>query len=200
MSRGSVKQDLQVIASGDFLTIQPPVGEEWTLHTIYSAGVSELYFTDGTNLILAESLVGVGGYVPNLTYRATHDLYFMLKNTDTVSRALAYSAIQTADSSVMRVGSAVGEMTVLAEGDSLVAGPGSGHEWEIQNIFFDSGVRISLVHEADILAIATTAGAGVWRNVGFEIVSSDSGFILQVINDNATNAIVAYTGVVTRIP
>lgn len=201
MARGDVKHDLQVISAGSFLTIRPPAGgEEWALHTIYSTGPSELYITDGVNSILAESLIGVGGYIPNLTYRIRRDLYFQLKNTDTVSRELAYSGVQTADLSVTRVGSTVSELIVLAEGDAMGIGPGAGYEYEIQNILFGDSVRIVLIQGADTLTVASTAGAGVWRNIGFEIVSSGSGFVIQVINDSASNVVAGYTGIVTRTP
>jgi|SRR5690242_2304869 len=198
MSRGSVKYDLQSVSAGGFLTILPPSGEEWVLHTIYSEYPSELYFTDGTDLILAESLVGVGGYVSGLTYRLTHNLYFKLKNVDSASRKLAYSGIQTADSSTPRVGSTVSDFLVLTEGDSLIIGPDAGYEYEVQNIFFSDSVDISLDDGMTTLMIARTATSGVWRNTGFELVHDN--FKMQINNPNPSDVIVGYTGIITRIP
>lgn len=94
MAAGDVKAGLSSISAGGFLTIQPPIGEEWVVTNIYtpSAKPSELYFTDGTNDILVDTRIGGGwfGYAFHITYA----YYIKVKNTDTAAQNIGYSGVQ----------------------------------------------------------------------------------------------------------
>ena len=95
MAAGDVVSDLQSVAAGAYLTIQPASGVEIVIHNIYHEYDVELSFYDGTNEIAFDSDTGAGAWC-NFAFHATNTLYFRVKNSDTSNaRLIGYDGVQT---------------------------------------------------------------------------------------------------------
>lgn len=96
MAAGDTKSDLQSLASGAFLTIQPTAGTEWLIQNIMSEAEIELDWYDGTNTIAFEtSPAGQPGAYLNTTFRLTNALYMRVKNVNAGTKKIGYSGVQT---------------------------------------------------------------------------------------------------------
>lgn len=94
MAAGDVKSGLASVASGGFLNIQPPLGEEWVITNIYvpSGKSAELYLSDGVNSVLIDTRTASWvGY----SFHVTNSLYLRVKNADAAAQYIGYSGIQT---------------------------------------------------------------------------------------------------------
>lgn len=93
MAKGDVYNDLQSINNNSYLSIQPNVGAEVTIHNLlYPYGSTvELYFTDGTNEILIDSdnISGRGFFL-----HCTNSKYYKLKNISGSTIYIGYDGIQ----------------------------------------------------------------------------------------------------------
>ncbi|MEM1564054.1 MAG: hypothetical protein QW161_05225 [Candidatus Bathyarchaeia archaeon] len=94
MAVGDVKSDLQNIAAGSFLNIQPPSGEEWVIHNIYHASDVELHFYDGTNSLAFDTDAGPGVYA-KYAFHVTNSRYIRVKNTSASAQLIGYDGVQT---------------------------------------------------------------------------------------------------------
>jgi len=94
MAVGDVVSDIQSIAAGAFLAIQPSSGVEWVIHNIYHEHHVELYFYDGTNSLLFDSEAG-GGVHAKYAFHCTNTRYIRVKNTNTSARLIGYDGVQT---------------------------------------------------------------------------------------------------------
>jgi hypothetical protein len=94
MAVGDVKSDLQSIAAGVFLAIQPPSGEEWVIHNIYHESDVELHFYDGTNSLAFDTDADAGVYA-KYAFHVTNSRYIRVKNTNTSARLIGYDGVQT---------------------------------------------------------------------------------------------------------
>ena len=93
-AKGDKTTNFQSISTTSTLTIQPPSGEEWSIHNIYWGGASELYATDGTHNILVGSSTGAGGRLNNY-FNCTNTQYFLLKNITAGSIYMGFDGVVT---------------------------------------------------------------------------------------------------------
>jgi hypothetical protein len=94
MAVGDVKSNLQSIAAGAFLAIQPSSTEEWVIHNIYHEHDVELHFYDGTNSLAFDTDAGAGVYA-KYAFHVTNSRYIRVKNTNTSARLIGYCGVQT---------------------------------------------------------------------------------------------------------
>jgi cytoskeletal protein RodZ len=95
MGVGDVKSGISSVASGEYLDIRPPSGEEWVIHNITHNGAVELYFTDGTNTIgPIDSDAGAGGWL-NFNFHVTNSCWYRVKNVSGTTQLIGYDGIQT---------------------------------------------------------------------------------------------------------
>jgi len=87
---GEAVGDLQTIADGNALTIQPPAGETWVIEMISYGAACTIEFTDGTlsNTIDEPTAAGV---IEKAGYRITHTHYITVTNTSGGSAVFGYS-------------------------------------------------------------------------------------------------------------
>ena len=87
---GKAVGDLQTIADGNALTIQPPAGETWVIEMISYGGACTIAFTDGTlsNTIDEPTEAGV---IEKAGYRITNSHYITVTNTSGGSAVFGYS-------------------------------------------------------------------------------------------------------------
>ena len=94
MAIGDVVSDIQSIAAGAFLAIQPPSGQEWCIHNILHESDAELHFYNGTYSLLADSDPGAGGWM-GYFFHCTNSKYYRVKNTTTSARLISYDGVVT---------------------------------------------------------------------------------------------------------
>jgi len=94
MAVGDAKSALVSVADGEFLDIRPPTGEEWIIHNITCSANCELYYTDGTNYILVDTLVGPGGWL-NFNFHVTNSRWYAVKNVSGGTALIGYDGIQS---------------------------------------------------------------------------------------------------------
>lgn len=82
------------IIDDGYLTIQPPSGEEWVIHNIYSEDSVDLYFTDGTDSILFDSELGAATWSKQ-AFHVTNTHYIQVKNVSGYSTTIGYDGIVT---------------------------------------------------------------------------------------------------------
>jgi hypothetical protein len=94
MAQGDVKAGISAsVANNDYMTIQPPSGEEWCIIKIMWEGAVELYFYDGTTEVFFDSDTGRGYYLGKIPVTNSH--YVRVKNVSGAAQDMAYSGYQT---------------------------------------------------------------------------------------------------------
>lgn len=94
MAVGDVVSDLQSIATGAYLTIQPAANIEWVIHNIYFDADVTIEFYNGTNsLIFATKLSG--GSLSYYDFHLNNTRYLRVKNTNAASKLIGYDGIVT---------------------------------------------------------------------------------------------------------
>jgi len=94
MAVGDVFSDLQSIAGGEYLDIQPPADTEVVIHNIYHEAGAELYFYDGTNSLKFDE-DSAGGIWAGFFFHCTNSKRIRVKNTDTIARLIGYDGVVT---------------------------------------------------------------------------------------------------------
>lgn len=94
MAAGDVVNDLQLVATGAFLNLQPASGIEWVIHNLHHGAEVELYFFDGTNAVKVAADPAEGSWL-SFFLHCTNSRYYQLKNTNAASKYLGYDGIQT---------------------------------------------------------------------------------------------------------
>jgi hypothetical protein len=94
MAVGDVKSGISSVASGAYLDIQPPPGEEWVIHNIYHAGDVQLEFYDGTNSLIFDTDAGAGVYA-KYAFHVTNSIRIRVKNTSASAQLIGYDGVQT---------------------------------------------------------------------------------------------------------
>ena len=82
----------------EYLDIQPSVGQECVIHTIYHENGCELYLTDGSVEFKFDSDES-GGVWYGLTLHVTNDLYVRIKQTNASASYVGYDGIETSPAS-----------------------------------------------------------------------------------------------------
>jgi len=94
MAVGDVVSDIQSIASGSYLDIQPASGVEWVIHNIYHESDIQLEFYDGTNSLIFDTDTGAGVYA-RFAFHVTNARRIRVKNTATAAKLIGYDGICT---------------------------------------------------------------------------------------------------------
>ena len=95
MAQGDVVTGISSIASGAFLEIQPPTGEEWVIHNIYySQGTVEFYKYDGVNTIKFDSDTSFGARL-GAVFHVTNAQWIRVKNTAGSATIVGYDGVKT---------------------------------------------------------------------------------------------------------
>jgi hypothetical protein len=94
MAVGDVVSDLQSIAAGSYLDIQPGSGAEWVIHNIYHESKVELYFYDGSNSLLFEVDTAFGVFAW-YEFHCTNSRRLRVKNTDSSAKLIGYDGVVT---------------------------------------------------------------------------------------------------------
>jgi hypothetical protein len=94
MAVGDVKSGISSIASGAYLDIRPPAGEEWVIHNIYHASDIQLELYDGTNSLVFDTDTGAGVYA-KYAFHVTNSIRIRVKNTSASAQLIGYDGVQT---------------------------------------------------------------------------------------------------------
>jgi hypothetical protein len=94
MAVGDVKSGISSIASGAYLDIRPPTGEEWVIHNIYHASDIQLELYDGTNSLVFDTDTGAGVYA-KYAFHVTNSIRIRVKNTSASAQLIGYDGVQT---------------------------------------------------------------------------------------------------------
>lgn len=95
MARGDKVKDLEEVTTGNYLTIQPGAGEEWSIHNLYSDGSAQILIKEGSNEIKIDECVGAQSW---LTYffDLTNTHYLRMKNVSgSYNIHCGYDGVQT---------------------------------------------------------------------------------------------------------
>lgn len=142
MTIGDVIARQESVAAESFLTIRPGSGVAWVLHTfLMGANGGELYLTDGISDIRINTFSG-SRYATDLIFRASHNVWLKLKNTDSVSRNLGYTGVK-AGLDGTSVGDDVLVLQQVPQYEVLDIRPGSGRGLLVTNIYFGSNYTLS---------------------------------------------------------
>lgn len=98
MAAGDVVSALSSVDAGNYFDIQPSAGVEIVIHNITHQGAdAELYFYDGSNLILIDihASGNVGAWWPNLHLHSNNTRYYRVKNISGSARLFGYDGVQT---------------------------------------------------------------------------------------------------------
>jgi hypothetical protein len=93
MPIGDIASGLASVDAGAYLEIQPGVGVEWVVHTIYHESDIELYFSDGGNNLLFDSVGGMGA--TSCALHVTNARWVRVKNTDAAPKLIGYDGVVT---------------------------------------------------------------------------------------------------------
>jgi hypothetical protein len=91
---GDVVADIQSVAAGAYLDIQPASGVEWVIHNIYHEHDVELSRYDGTNSLTFDSDSGAGVYA-KYAFHCNNTDRIRVKNMNTSARLIGYDGVQT---------------------------------------------------------------------------------------------------------
>jgi len=95
MAVGDVKSAIVSLNPNGVLDIRPPVGEEWVIHNITCSGACELYFTDGTNTILVDSIMTTYGGWLGFAFHVTNSVWYAVKNVSGGTILVGYDGVCT---------------------------------------------------------------------------------------------------------
>jgi len=94
MAKGDTKVDASNVANNQFLTVQPPSGEEWAILFLSYEGSVEFYYPcDGTVEVFYDSDTGRGYFVGRIP--VTNAKYLKVKNVSGAAIDIGYGAYQT---------------------------------------------------------------------------------------------------------
>lgn len=94
MAVGDVVADIQSIAAGAYLDIQPGSGVEWVIHNIYHESDVELNRYDGTNSLTFDTDTGAGVYA-KYAFHCNNADRIRVKNANTSAKLIGYDGMQT---------------------------------------------------------------------------------------------------------
>jgi hypothetical protein len=94
MAVGDVVADIQSVAAGAYLDIQPSAGVEWVIHNIYHESDVELHRYDGTNDLTFDTDTGAGVYA-KYAFHCNNTNRIRVKNTNTAAKLIGYDGVQT---------------------------------------------------------------------------------------------------------
>jgi hypothetical protein len=130
----TVVNGLSSVSNNNYLDIQPGAGAYWKVDNLNYAGAIEIYRSDGTNNIKIDADTTFGAR-QNLTMRASNTLYPRIKNVSGGDLLLGYNAI-------IEPGTAVSALTSVVNGAYLDIQPGSGAEWNIENLYYPGAMEL----------------------------------------------------------
>ena len=87
---GSIVSEVSSIVAGAYLTIQPAVGTEWGIQTIFHADDINIEFGDGANWIVVDDATGSGIYSRYL-FLCTNDHYIRIENNSAGAALIGYT-------------------------------------------------------------------------------------------------------------
>jgi hypothetical protein len=94
MAVGDVVADIQSIAAGAYLDIQPSAGVEWVIHNVYHEFDVELHRYDGTNDLTFDTDTGAGVYA-KYAFHCNNTDRIRVKNTNVAAKLIGYCGVQT---------------------------------------------------------------------------------------------------------
>ena len=94
MAIGNSVQNISSISQQAYLTLQPTGTDEWIIHNIYSNGMIEIYFYNGSIQILVER-VNPGRSITNRRFHCTNSKYYRIKNVEYNNINIGYDGVQT---------------------------------------------------------------------------------------------------------
>jgi hypothetical protein len=95
MALGDVVADIQSIAAGAALDINPGVNQEWCINNIYFQDAVQVEAYDGTNSVAIALPVGPG-FLGNLNFRAVANAdRIRVVNQAATAKLIGYSGVQT---------------------------------------------------------------------------------------------------------
>lgn len=93
MAINDVVSDTQSIADTAYLTIQPGVGVEWSIHNIDFAGAVQISKYDGTDEVVFRIETAAGEYA--CVRHVTNGQYLRVKNVSGGTLVIGYDGVQT---------------------------------------------------------------------------------------------------------
>jgi hypothetical protein len=94
MAVGDVVIDLQEVAAGASLEIQPGVGAEWFISNVFFSGAVSIYLTDGALECLTSTYRGAGRWAC-IVLHITNTVYLKIKNISATTKLIGYDGVVT---------------------------------------------------------------------------------------------------------
>jgi uncharacterized protein YuzB (UPF0349 family) len=92
MAVGDLVGDIQSIAAGAYLDMQPAGTVEWIVHNVAHESDAALNRFDGTNSLDFDTQYGVGGWLGYFLHCGNVDRY-RIKNGNTAAKLVAYDGV-----------------------------------------------------------------------------------------------------------
>lgn len=96
MTVGDTVTDLQTIANGARLTIQPAAGVEWAITNLYYGGACAIHRTDGVIDLTYDTDTDAGARLSYLL-NVTNAVWIELENTSGGNSVMGYDGIVTSE-------------------------------------------------------------------------------------------------------
>ena len=189
MAKGDIKNDLQSIAAGAYLSIQPSTGIAWVVHNIYHADAISVELYDGTNSIeFISSQDGPGGLVYNV-HHCTNSIYLRIKNEESNAELIAYDIFETENSKVAMA------LESIDAADFLDIRPtNSGDMWLLHNIYHEGTISVEYYDGTNQLEfVSNRAGADVLTYYAFGLTYSKR---VRVKNEDGSAKLIGYSAVI----
>jgi hypothetical protein len=94
MAQGDVKSGIVSIGAFGSYSIRPPVGEEWVIHNVHFDNDGELRFSNGTDFITLDTVLGNGSLM-GLSIHITNTNYLTIINSSVITASFGYDGVQT---------------------------------------------------------------------------------------------------------
>lgn len=94
MGVGDNYSGLTSIASGGYYDIRPSLGVEAVIHNIYTSGSIQLAWTNGTNVIVFDSMTGSGVYA-KFAFHVNNYYWIRIINTAGATIYVGWDGVQT---------------------------------------------------------------------------------------------------------
>ena len=189
MAKGDIKADLQSIAAGAYLTIQPSTGVAYVAHNIYHADAISVELYDGTNsLEFISSHDGPGALAYNV-HHCTNSIYLRIKNEEAGAELIAYDIVETEASKVAMA------LESVDAADFLDIRPTeSGDMWMLHNIYHEGTISVERYDGTNQLEFESDrAGPGVLTYYAFGLTYSNR---IRVKNEDGSAKLIGYSAVI----
>jgi len=94
MAVGDVVSDVQSIAAGAYLALQPAGTVEWVVHNVGHESDAELHLYNGTDDLTVSKHYGNDAWL-GYQFHCKNTVYWRIKNSNTAAKLIGYDGVVT---------------------------------------------------------------------------------------------------------